>query len=170
MNIHRITVFWPYLMIKQREDLHLCHEHLHLRIVLILKFVFSQPESSCQECIVTSRGAESSVVCGKRPIFSISLGENIVPDWSCSIYNKCHENKLFLWHSWLGHLVGKTGEWEAREGNGKRTECAGMCMYVQESGRRREWKNQEGIKSRREMNREIYPKEELNCIPVKERN
>lgn len=43
-------------------------------------------------------------------------------------------------------------------------------MCAQESGRRRERKNQECIKSRREMNTEIYPKEELNCVPVKERN
>ena len=62
------------------------------------------------------------------------------------------------------------GVGEERKGNGKRTECAGMCVYVQESGRRMEWKNKEDIKSRREKRTEIYLKEEVNCILVKERN
>lgn len=45
-----------------------------------------------------------------------------------------------------------------------------MCVYVQESGRRMEWKNKEDIKRRREKRTEIYLKEEVNCILVKERN
>lgn len=53
------------------------------------------------------KGAETSVVGGKRPIFCVSLGENTVTVAAFVVFTY-HENKLFLWHFWLGHLVGKT--------------------------------------------------------------
>ena len=59
------------------------------------------------------KGAETSVVGGKRPIFWVFLGENTVTVAALVVF-AYHENKLFLWHFWLVHLVGKTRD--EREG------------------------------------------------------
>lgn len=116
--------------------------HLHLGIVLILKLVFSQPGGSCPT--LSERGGNrraSRHLREQKSLWSVEkthllMGENTVTSCSCSICNEYHENKLFLWHSWLGHLVGKTGEWEGRKRNGKRTlsvqACA--CVYTRQVG------------------------------------
>lgn len=55
------------------------------------------------------KGAETSVVGGKRFTFWVSLGENTMTVVTFVVFTY-HENKLFLWHFWLGHLAGKTGD------------------------------------------------------------
>lgn len=74
------------------------------------------------------KGAETSVVGGKKPIFWVSLGENTVTVVAFVIFTY-HENKLFLWHFWLGNLVRKTRD-EREEKETARRLWVSMCVYT----------------------------------------
>lgn len=47
------------------------------------------------------------MVSGKRLIFCVYLGENTVTVTAFVVLTY-HEHKVFLWHFWLGCLIGKT--------------------------------------------------------------
>lgn len=50
------------------------------------------------------------------------------------------ENKLFLWHFWLGHLVGKTRDEKEEKEMSEDSECLVMCVcvFMHQVGRGRE--------------------------------
>lgn len=101
-----------------------------------------------QESIVNFKAAESSMVSRKRPIFCISLGENtvIVAAFVVFMY---HENKLFLRHFWLGHLVGKTRDEREEKEMSRGLWVPGhvLCVYTHQVGRGRETATEKKIKS-----------------------
>lgn len=137
-------------------NLHLCHGHMHLEIIALLKFVFIQLGSSC--ATLSDKG-------GSRRAFWILGSRNLCGQWKkthllclswwkygdcdcfCSINISRAQAVLVAFLAWLSHRKNKG--WEGRKGNIKRTLSIWSCVYVHAWGGKRN-RNSKGAKIKRE--------------------
>lgn len=129
---------------------------MHLGIVALLKLVFIQLGSSC--ATLSGRGGSrrafwilgSRNFCGQweKTHLCVYLGENTVTVTAFVVLTY-HEHKLFLWHFWLGCLIGKTRDEREEKEISKGLSVSGrVCVCVHAWGGKRD-RNSKGEKIKR---------------------